>query len=54
MGLLSDTITTEQDGDQESNEFFKMMTEHTRKISNLMTPGNPGAGNKIFHHLVLT
>ena len=30
------------------------MTEHTRNIANMMSPGNPGAANKIFHHLILT
>ena len=54
MGLLSDTITTDRDGDKESQEFFKMMTDHTRKIANIMMPGKPGAANKIFHHLILT
>ena len=33
---------------------MKQITDHTRKISNLISPGNPGAANKMFHHLILT
>jgi len=54
MGLLSDTLVDPNEEDKSSQEFFTLMTEHTRRISNMMSPGNFGAENKIFHHLVLT
>ena len=54
---MSDTLIDEEDlneDQRESQDFIVKMTDHTRNIANLMSPGNPGAANKIFHHLILT
>lgn len=56
MGLMSDTIiqSANSEDNKASDDFFQKMTDHTRTIANAMSPGNPGAANKFFHHLVLT
>ena len=54
MGLMSDILFESGEEDKGSEEFFKQMTEHTRNIANIISPGNPGVANKMFHHLILT
>ena len=56
MGLMSNTKLDEENREEseESKNIFQQIQDHTRKISNLMSPSNPAIANKMFHHLILT
>ncbi len=40
--------------DEAEPELFAALTDHTRKVADIVSYGVPGIANKMYHHFILT
>ena len=53
MGLVSNSLV-DSTSDDVDTDLLQALTDNTRKVANMLSPGDVAHSNRLYHHLMLT